>query len=342
MSKILLISAYSRDTSGGIGTWTYYFLQSLFAKKNEITFLNMHIPRNIKKNKLFALINDVRKIISFKKILFKENHEIIHINFAGSKLGLIRDCIFSSIGLKKKKKVFMQCHCDANHFYNNSLCINQLKKAYKKGANFIVLNPQSARFFINTIGAAKDRVFYLPNFISKNDTACQINENVKRVIFVGHITKQKGVEFIYRLAEEKENINFVFVGPNFNDVPIPNSKNITFLGELTREKVIREMLNSDLLLLPSYSEGLPMVILEAMSIGLPIIATNVGDIVSVLSDTKAEIINPGTYSELFISFTKMVDDIILRKEASISEKKKFEENYEANKILLKLGEIYDK
>ena len=341
MNKILLVSSFSEDTSGGIGTWTNNYLHSNWANNNDVVFLNMHASRKKKKNKIFAFFRDLKNVQKFKKTLKTNNPEIVHINFGGSILGLIRDCMMARIALKHGKKVFMQCHCDANNFYNNDICVKNLKNIYKNGGKFIVLNPQSQSFFTDKINVFNTDVFYVPNFVSKQNSRCVIKKDAKTIVFVGHITRAKGVEFIYSLAKELKNISFKLVGPNFNDVKIPKINNIEFLGELKRKDVINEMLKSDILVLPSFSEGLPMVVLEAMSIGLPVIASNVGDIPSVLSDTYAGIFEKGNYEEFATKVRLFVNDYETRILASKSELAKFYNNYETECVLRILESIYN-
>jgi len=56
------------------------------------------------------------------------------------------------------------------------------------------------------------------------------------------------------------------------------TQNITIHGPITREQLKSTLKKFDALILPSWNEGQPIILLEAISIGLPVIATNVGDI----------------------------------------------------------------
>ena len=342
MKKILLVSAYSPNFTGGIGSWTNNYLQSNWAKNKQITFFNMFIPRDKKRNKLYCLFADYKKVLSISKILKKEKFDIVHINFAGSKIGLIRDSMIAKRALSANANTYMQCHCDANFFYSDKNSIKRLKKLYSKGCKFIVINPQSKKYFLEAIQARPNDVFYASNFTSSAKETCIINKIVRRVLFVGHITKNKGVELIYSLAKKNREIEFVFAGPNLGDVNDPGVENVIFLGELSRNDVLKEMLSSDLLLLPSFSEGSPMVILEAMSVGLPIIASDVGDIPFVLSDTMAGIFSKGSYVEFEKLFENYTEDYNLRCGASSSELNRFNEYFETEKALSAFDSIYEK
>jgi glycosyltransferase involved in cell wall biosynthesis len=56
--------------------------------------------------------------------------------------------------------------------------------------------------------------------------------------------------------------------------------------------------SSDVLVCPSYSEGMPTVILEAMALGLPVVATDVGAVGLLVSDANGRLIEPGNAPEL--------------------------------------------
>ena len=340
MGKILLISSYSSDYAGGIGTWTKNYMESAWARENEITFFNIFSSPKMKKNKIKALIHDYGKVRQLKREIKENSPDIVHINFGGSKFGLLRDSIMAKTALKNGCRVFMHCHCDANRFYKNGLSKWVLKNLRRKGCRFIVLNPQSSNFFTTAIRASKTNVFYIPNFVPSQNVHCQIRPKVTSVLFVGHITKPKGVELIFSVAKQYPNIEFGFIGPIIGDLQLPPNPNIRWFGELDRAQVLRAMLDTDLLLLPSFSEGLPMVVLEAMSVGLPVIASDVGDIPAVLSNTFAGVFSCGSLDSFANIFKTFVNDSALRSKASSSELAKFKTHYNSEVVLGFLEEIY--
>jgi glycosyltransferase involved in cell wall biosynthesis len=107
----------------------------------------------------------------------------------------------------------------------------------------------------------------------------RIQENVLRVCFVGRYARLKGIEEIIAAVKEfghLDRLHITFIGPIPHDKQLCSS-NVTYLGEVRDPKRIQaELQNSDVLLCPSYSEGMPTVILEAMACECAIIATDVG------------------------------------------------------------------
>ena len=85
----------------------------------------------------------------------------------------------------------------------------------------------------------------------------------------------------------------------------------TFLGP--REDVLRLLVAADLFVLPSRHEGLPVVLMEATSVGLPIVATAVGGVPQVLTDgVDGLIVRPDSPPELAAAVARLVEDPSLR------------------------------
>ena len=128
-----------------------------------------------------------------------------------------------------------------------------------------------------------------------------ISERGKILIFVGRITEYKGI-FELMTAFIKLNLKYpdmhlFIVGEGSGHVVIENmihfdnsNKNIHILGKLPYSEIPKFLSAADIFILPSYSEGLPNVVLEAMACGLPVIATKVGGIPEAVEDGKSGIL----------------------------------------------------
>ena len=84
---------------------------------------------------------------------------------------------------------------------------------------------------------------------------------------------------------------------------------IEFIGWVSDEKKIQYLNKADAFILPSYNEGLPISILEAMTYGLPIVSTKVGGIPEVLKDgINGFLIEPGNECQLSLIIKKVIND----------------------------------
>ena len=109
-------------------------------------------------------------------------------------------------------------------------------------------------------------------------------ERQKTIGFLGRLRQEKGVDLILEMASFYPKWLFELVGPDLEGYQrriLP--PNVKLLGSLKNpEDVIKHW---SIMVLPSYTEAMPLAILEAMSASLPIIATDTGDIKDLLEDT---------------------------------------------------------
>lgn len=126
-----------------------------------------------------------------------------------------------------------------------------------------------------------------------NENPKNSNEKVK-FVFIGRNERRKGIlELNQALSnlEKLNNIEFVFIGPIPEDNQLAQD-NIKYLGEVRDVAIIKKMLfESDVLVCPSHSEGMPNVILEAMANQLAIIATDVGAVSMMVDSSNGWLLN---------------------------------------------------
>lgn len=123
----------------------------------------------------------------------------------------------------------------------------------------------------------------------------------RRFLFIGRYERRKGIEELHHVISTTDfdlPIEFHFVGP------IPASKRIkkegvVYHGEIkAREELIKIIDQCHILLCPSHAEGMPNVIIEAMSRRLAVIATKVGAVEAMLPKQGGRIIAAGNEEEL--------------------------------------------
>lgn len=125
---------------------------------------------------------------------------------------------------------------------------------------------------------------FIPNGV---DSAlfCPVNEEVRDEIrsellgtardklvflFAGRFVEKKGLAILRRIAEKMPHVNFFMLGQGPIDPKSWGLENVFIPGAVGQEIIARYYQASDLLVLPSVGEGLPLVVQEAMSTGLPV------------------------------------------------------------------------
>jgi glycosyltransferase involved in cell wall biosynthesis len=170
----------------------------------------------------------------------------------------------------------------------------------------------------------KGSIIEIPNAIEQDwlvDKVVNTNSKKFKFIFIGRYERRKGVEELTKVLKElihTHNFEFHFVGPIPDSKKISN-KNIIYHGLITDQKKIKSILmNIDILVCPSYSEGMPTVILEAMARGCAIIATNVGANCTMIGNRNGWLIDGDIKSGLKLS---LVEALSLHRDKLLNMKK---------------------
>ena len=115
------------------------------------------------------------------------------------------------------------------------------------------------------------------------------------------------------------------------------------MGSQTQEAVVRVLLESHLLILPSEAEALPVVLMEAQATGMPVIATNVGSVRQVLIDGQSGYMVP---SKDVQAMCDKIEHLIrhpqLWEPMGRAGRRHIEENYDIKKLNLRLAELCKK
>lgn len=181
-----------------------------------------------------------------------------------------------------------------------------------------------------------------------------IPENAFVILNVGFITRRKGIDILLkayaRIKSEFPDSRLVIAGSHSNTPPsywnelqqiIAQHKlneNVLFTGH--REDIARLMAMSDILVLSSRNEAVPICVLEAMVSGLPVVATNVGAIEEILEHGKLGIIvPPEDEMALAEGIRKLITDRAKRQEFSQLAQQKARETYKSQTIFSQIEKI---
>lgn len=184
-----------------------------------------------------------------------------------------------------------------------------IRVAYRNSTALVFLTEFDRTYFNSMVKfELKPTQFVIPNgidlttiekFIKKS--FIRTTNKKLRIIFVGKLTSSKGVKDLLELARIFENlpISFSFAGKGPLRESIVARKNCSYLGVLDQADLYEAYLRSDIFILPSYSESMPMTILEAMAFRLPIITTDIYGLKEVVPNYKGNfLVKPGDVKAL--------------------------------------------
>jgi len=180
-----------------------------------------------------------------------------------------------------------------------------------------------------------------------------VEANEKIILFAGRLHFLKGVRYLIEAMDVVRNevvkTRLILVGDGGERdylegiVKELNLEGyITFVGQVSHEEVPYYMIAADAFVLPSLSEGFPVVILEAMASGLSIIATRVGGLPEVVRDREnGFLVEPKNSQQIAEKILTLLKDDKEREKISSNNKRKAME-YSWDNITSMLEEIYQK
>jgi glycosyltransferase involved in cell wall biosynthesis len=305
-NKPLIISPYSSVYPGGIGTWTRNMMDYsesygqntifnvLFYSNYLISVTNTHIVARV-----FTGILIYSQLI-FKVLVYilKNKPSVLHISSSAS-ISLMKDLMI--IWLSKLLNIPTVLHWHFGRIPELALSQNWewkvLCNVIQKSNYCIVIDNKSLNALLT---AGFKNISFIPNPVgfsleqkSRNlpDTIYQRSHG--RLLYVGHIIRDKGVFELVEAISQLIGINeLLLVGP-YEEIMKEelmelanvreNGRWLKLTGILDADEVLEQMKKSPILALPSYTEGFPYVVLEAMAMGCAIIATDVGALPEILA-----------------------------------------------------------
>ncbi len=311
LSKKILVIGVKRDTPGGmaavVNSYDRYFEQMKYITTWKVG------------NKLAKVLYVLYAFLIFLyKMLFDKQIKIIHIH-AAANASFRRKSLFVHVGKFFGKKVILHMHAaDFEEYYANSKNKMNILTTITKCDGLIVLS-QSWREYFKKIGIPLDKIYVLNNVVSPPLMQyVHSQEDVFNLLFLGEIGKRKGVYDLLKVISENKSFFSgrmkLRVGGNLEEEIIKNyifennlSSIVSFEGWIKGDKKVECLNWADAYILPSYNEGLPIAILEAMSYSCPIVSTNVGGIPEIVkNEYNGFLIEPGNHGEIFDSLKKLV------------------------------------
>lgn len=188
-------------------------------------------------------------------------------------------------------------------------------------ASVVVLGTASRRFVVEELRVPAVQVEILNNGVPEPSLPRHraAAGAPRRVLFVGNLSERKGVsDLLQALARPSLRAaaldvtlagggNVAGYGAKARQLGIGHF--VHFTGWVDQEQVAQLMARADVLVLPSYDEGLPLVILEALANGVAVVCTPVGEISSVLRDgVDACFVTPGDVDGIAVALHKVLYD----------------------------------
>lgn len=312
---------------GGVTTLCndYMDRHELFLKSGvDINFFNYELPntffyRNITNSKFSNILYGLKQTLVLKKILRGKNSDALHIHTSRKALFFKDVLLAQAVRSVFKGKILMTIHVgDINTVFHNDKTRNFLIKLINKNIDKVIFLSERMRKQFIDAGLSPQRSSVLYNFYNihpispekKND-----NEMV-RLLFLGSINREKGVIELLNAIKNLDGCHLDLCGtiieesirPEFETLLSNLGDKVTYHGYVNKEQKENLLRQTDILVLPSYREGLPISILEAMATSCGIISTPVGAIPEILNDENAILVQPRNVAQLKDAIEELINN----------------------------------
>jgi len=304
----------------------------------------------ISENRLF----DLKIIHQLLQLIKKRDIDVIHSHDVKSNFyGLIAAKI-------TKTPIISTVHGWISNSYKQKIYI-YIDRILKKFFNKVIIVSQSQLNILRTHGVSEKNISYVPNSVSlsdfgnKNSSGLfrkELNLTPKNLLIgnIGRLSPEKGqcdfIEAAKIISEKYEEVRYILIGdgPDYHFLKdytdqLKLTEKVIFAGY---RKDITDVYSSlNLIVLSSYTEGMPNVILEAMAAEVPIIATRVGGVSELIENGNTGImVDPGKPKELASAINHALSNPKLLMKLVKKAKKNIEEKFSVERNILLIHKIY--
>lgn len=346
MNKSILMIGPSIKGNGGIAS-----VIKSYTEIDEINSIVDIISSYKDGSKIVKIIEFLKCIVvCLYKLTFNKSIKIVHIH-SSSGASFVRKSCFLKLGKLFKKKVIVHIHGSEFMKYYNKSSLKEKKNISKvlTSADKVIALSNSWKADLMSISKKKNVVIiHNPVKVNKFDkSSCK----EKNLVFMGRVGKRKG---IYDLLEVMPNIIYKFPCANLyvcGDGEIEEiktlvekkniSQNVHILGWINEDLKIDILKKSSINILPSYNEGMPISILEAMASRIPTIATNIAGIPEEIEHGEnGFLFDPGDIDKLYNYILNLLSDEKLRIDMGKKSLEKVKEHFDISVIKNELLNLY--
>jgi glycosyltransferase involved in cell wall biosynthesis len=267
----------------------------------------------------------VDAVVQLRRALRRTHDFVVHIHFS-SRGSTLRKLILTWMTLGARRPLVLHAHGSVfDSFFDGLPSWGKaiVRRTFARADCFIVLSTQWKRFYIDRFALREAQVVVLCNPAVLPPSLPDRSQRARvQFLFLGRIGERKGAfDLLQAFARLPERIRscarLVFAGDGEVEALRAEAAALgdavqvhSWIDARRRDELLFQ---SDVFVLPSYNEGVPMAMLEAMAHGLPVIATPVGGIPDAVShEVEALLIEPGAIDALAAALQRLIDDASLR------------------------------
>ncbi len=288
-----------------------------------------------------------------------ERPHLVYITLTASGSGFYKDALIAIMVKIFGLKVVYHFHNKGVILRQNKWLDNQLYKIVFKNASVILLS----KYLYNDIKkyVPEERVHYCPNGIPTLNSVPARNElsdTPTELLFLSNLIASKGVFDVLSackiLKEKKYKFKCTFIG-NVGDIPLDTFHEkikslglehvVCYAGPKFGIEKENAYMQSGIFVFPTFyeKECFPLVLLEAMKFGLPVIATAEGGIPEIVEEAKTGfLVNKKDPTDLAEKIMILIKNEDLRKKMGVESERRFEEHFTLDAFEVRFKQILEK
>lgn len=346
--QVNLMIGTDKAGQGGISSVISVLERDGFFQRHNIRYIASHIDGT----RWEKFSKAIEALLSILLICAASRPSIVHVH-AASRASFMRKSIFLGVARVFGCKTIFHLHGgEFHHFAENEAGFAKrwwIRRTLQKSTKVIALSRSWAEFL--EAYAPQSTVCVVPNAVQFDKSAQTSKEEAGRILFLGRPEKEKGIyellTAIFLIKDNFPELKLTIAGDGDLDAiqarvdQIGIRPFVEILGWIDPDRRAVELDRASIFVLPSYNEGLPMAMLEAMSAGKAIVVTPVGGIPETVTDCfNGLFVPPADDIALSIAIKTLLTDKMLRNTLGRNARRTIEAGYSAENALEKLTAIY--
>ncbi|HET7717797.1 MAG TPA: glycosyltransferase family 4 protein [Bauldia sp.] len=229
--------------------------------------------------------------------------------------------------------------------------VASIRTMFVRSAYVIVLGDYWARAVASRFPEVESKLVVLPNACPGGERLRRVDEaGPVQILFLGKLVKAKGIsELIGALGKLRERSDWVATIAGDGDIEtwrrqadsLGIGERVDFPGWLGPEEAWMRLGQADIFVLPSHVENLPVALVEAFGMGLPIVTTPVGAIPEVVRDgDNGILVPPGDVEALAGALRRLLDEPELRRRLGDQAQRDHQARHEMGRYLRRLADLW--